>query len=118
MNFDTITVGIFGLGHIGLPTAAILANNDIHVIGADVNEDTVNIINQGRCSFSEPGLDDLVKNAVRNNYLSATSDLDYVAKKADILLVIVPTPIDENNKSDLTYVLSACESIKKRIKKR
>lgn len=117
MNFDTITVGIFGLGHIGLPTAAILANNDIHVIGADVNEDTVNIINQGRCSFSEPGLDDLVKNAVRNNYLSATSDLDYVAKKADILLVIVPTPIDENNKSDLTYVLSACESIKKGLKK-
>lgn len=88
MNFDTITVGIFGLGHIGLPTAAILANNDIHVIGADVNEDTVNIINQGRCSFSEPGLDDLVKNAVRNNYLSATSDLDYVAKKQIFCLLL------------------------------
>ena len=39
MNFDTVNVGIFGLGHIGLPTAAILANNNIHVLGADVNEE-------------------------------------------------------------------------------
>ena len=117
MNFDTVNVGIFGLGHIGLPTAAILANNNIHVLGADVNEETVKNINQGRCNFEEPGLSDLVKNSVQNNYLSATSDLEYAAKLCDILIVIVPTPIYEDKKADLSYVISACESIKKGLKK-
>lgn len=117
MNFDTIQVGIFGLGHIGLPTAAILANNNIHVLGADVNTETVDNINKGLCSFKEPGLDDLVKKAVTNNYLKATSNLDVAAAESDILLVIVPTPIDENKKSDLSFVISACESIKKGLKK-
>ena len=107
MNFDTVNVGIFGLGHIGLPTAAILANNNIHVLGADVNEETVKNINQGRCNFEEPGLSDLVKNSVQNNYLSATSDLEYAAKLCDILIVIVPTPIYEDKKADLSYVISA-----------
>lgn len=117
MNFDTITVGIFGLGHIGLPTAAILANNNIHVLGADVNKKTVDNINQGICSFKEPGLSDLVKKVVSNNYLKATNNPDIAAEESDILIVIVPTPIDENKNSDLSYVISACESIKKGLKK-
>lgn len=117
MNFDNKQIGIFGLGHIGLPTAAILANNNIHVLGADVNENTVNNINQGICNFEEPGLNSLVKDAVKNNYLTATTDLEYVANTCDIIIVIVPTPIFENKKADLTYVISACESIKKGLKK-
>ena len=117
MNFDTIQVGIFGLGHIGLPTAAILANNNIHVLGADINEETVKKLNQGICNFEEPGLTDLIKKAVQNNYLSATTDLEYVAKVCEILIVIVPTPTYDNKKADLSYVISACESIKKGLKK-
>ena len=70
MNFDNTQIGIFGLGHIGLPTAAILANNNIRVLGADVNENTVKNINQGICNFEEPGLNSLVKEAVKNNYLT------------------------------------------------
>ena len=117
MNFDSVTVGIYGLGHIGLPTAAILATNNVKVLGADVNEELVNKINQGICNFKEPGLNDLVKESVQNNFLSATTDLDYVAKVCDILIVIVPTPTYENKKADLSYVISACNSIKKGLKK-
>ena len=117
MNFDNVQIGIFGLGHIGLPTAAILANNNIHVLGADVNENTVKNINNGICNFEEPGLNSLVKEAVKNNYLSATTNLEYVAETSDIIIVIVPTPIFVYNKADLTYVISACENIKKGLKK-
>lgn len=117
MNFDTVTIGIYGLGHIGLPTAAILATNNIKVLGADINEELVNNINQGICNFKEPGLNELVKEAVQNNLLSATSDLDYVGRVSDILLVIVPTPTYENKKADLSYVISACDSIKKGLEK-
>lgn len=117
MNYDTIQVGIFGLGHIGLPTAAILASNNIKVLGADVNKKTVETINLGNCNFEEPGLKDLVKKVVQNGYLSATDDLEYAAKLCDILIVIVPTPVYENKKADLSYVISACKSIRKGLKK-
>lgn len=117
MDLDDLQVGIYGLGHIGLPTATILANNNIHVLGADVNKKTVNSINQGICSFKEPGLEELVKKCVKNNYLKATSNLDEVSKTSDIMIVIVPTPIDENKNSDLSFVISACESIKKGLEK-
>lgn len=117
MNFDTVQVGIFGLGHIGLPTAAILANNNIKVLGADVNKSTVDTINLGKCNFEEPGLNDLVKKVVKNGYLTATDDLEYTARACDILIVIVPTPVYENKKADLSYVISACENIKKGLKK-
>ncbi len=117
MNFNEIKVGIFGLGHIGLPTAAILANNNIHVIGADVNEDTVKNINQGKVSFKEPGLDSLVENALKSNYLKATSDLEFAARESDIQIIIVPTPIYEDKSADISYVISACKSIKKGLSK-
>lgn len=117
MNFDDISVGIFGLGHIGLPTAAILANNNIQVLGADVNEKTVKNINQGICNFEEPGLKDLVLKAVKNNLLSATTNLDYTAEVCDVLIVIVPTPIYQDKKADLSYVISACNNIKNGLKK-
>ncbi len=117
MNLENIQVGIFGLGHIGLPTAAILSNSNIHVLGADINDTTVKNINMGRCLFKEPGLEELVKKAVTNNYLKATTNLEEAAKISDIIIVIVPTPIDKNNNADLSYVISACESIKKGLDK-
>lgn len=112
MNFNTLKVGIFGLGHIGLPTAAILANNNIQVIGADINTNTVNSINHGKVCFKEPKLDKLVSDAVSSGHLKATSNLVEAAIRSDIMIVIVPTPIDSNKQADLSYVISACESIK------
>ena len=113
MNYDEKKIAIYGLGHIGLPTAAILADNNLQVIGADVNPKTVENINRGVCSFKEPGLDELVKNVVENDKLKATTNLEEAARIADILIVIVPTPIDKDNNADLSYVISACESISK-----
>lgn len=117
MDLKNKTIAIYGLGHIGLPTAAILASNNLKVIGADVNSKNVDMINKGICSFKEPGLDELVKKCVDNQLLHATTDLVEAASKSDILIVIVPTPVDKTNNADLTYVKSACESISKGLKK-
>ena len=57
-------VSVIGLGYIGLPTAALLASNGMHVIGVDVNESVVNTINQGMIHIVEPGLSDFVKKSV------------------------------------------------------
>jgi len=116
MKIEDKQIGIFGLGHIGLPTAAILANNNINVIGADINQKTVENINKGICSFKEPGLEELVKRSVKANKLKATSNLEEAAKISDIMIVIVPTPVNQNNEADLSYVISACRSISKGIK--
>ncbi|MCD7781373.1 MAG: nucleotide sugar dehydrogenase [Methanosphaera sp.] len=117
MNIENKKVAIFGLGHIGLPTAAILASSNINVLGADINRDTVDNINRGSCSFKEPGLDKLVRQAVENNYLKATVNLEEAARECQIMIVIVPTPVDSDNNADLSYVISACESIKSSLKK-
>ncbi|MCI5867760.1 MAG: nucleotide sugar dehydrogenase [Methanosphaera sp.] len=117
MNFNTQKVAIFGLGHIGLPTAAILANNKINVLGVDVNEDTVNAINQSKVCFKEPGVEDLLKSAISDGYFKATCDLRGAASECNVMIIIVPTPVDCECNADLSYVISACESIKDGLSK-
>jgi len=112
MNIENTQIAIFGLGHIGLPTAAILASNNIHVLGADINSTLVHNINNGLTSFDEPGLSELVKDAVKDNYLKATTNLSGAAEESNVMIVIVPTPINNDKEADLSYVVSACESIK------
>jgi len=100
-------VSIIGLGYIGLPTAAVLASKKITVIGVDVNQHAVNVINQGKIHIVEPELDVLVHNAVQDNYLKAVTE----PEKADVFMVAVPTPFKGNYEPDLSYIESAAKAI-------
>jgi len=100
-------VSVIGLGYIGLPTAAVLASNEIKVIGVDVNQQTIDTINSGRIHIIEPGLDVLVSEAVKKGYLKAVIK----PQKADIFMIAVPTPLGNGNKPDLSYVKSAAKAI-------
>ena len=84
-NQKVVTVG---LGYIGLPTSALIANNNIHVHGVDVNRKVVDIINAGKIHIVEPSLDEAVAKAVANGYLKA----DTKPVVADVYLIVVPTP--------------------------
>lgn len=112
-----ITVTVFGLGHIGLPTAALFANSGLQVIGVDINKKTVEYVNKGKSPIMEPGLAELVKDAVKKGKLSATDDGITASKSSKIMIVIVPTPVDEFKKSDLSAVKSACNYISKGLNK-
>ena len=81
-------VSVIGLGYIGLPTAAVLASRSVMVIGLDVNQKTVDIINQGKVHIIEPELDVLVQSSVQSGYLKATTK----PEKADVFMIAVPTP--------------------------
>jgi UDP-N-acetyl-D-mannosaminuronic acid dehydrogenase len=105
MQFSTISV--IGLGYIGLPTAAMFASKNKQVIGVDVSQKTVDVINRGEIHIVEPQLEDVVRNAVDNGFLSAT----LTPQSADVFLVAVPTPFKNNNTADLSYIKSASESI-------
>ena len=98
---------VIGLGYIGLPTAALLANNGYNVHGVDIIQATVDTINQGKIHIVEPGLEDFVKKAVDNGKLKA----DTRPTKSDVFIIAVPTPFREGFVPNLDYVISACKSI-------
>ena len=84
-----------GLGYIGLPTAAVAATHGYQVIGVDVNPVVVDTINQGRIHIVEPDLAKVVKEAVCNGALRATTK----PEQADAFFVVVPTPFKQNHRA-------------------
>jgi UDP-N-acetyl-D-mannosaminuronic acid dehydrogenase len=102
-----VIISIFGLGYIGLPTAAVLASRGVKVIGVDVNEFSVEVINQGKIHIVEPELDKLVYAAVKSGQLKATLK----PEKADAFMVAVPTPFKGEHEPDLSYIESAAKAI-------
>jgi UDP-N-acetyl-D-mannosaminuronic acid dehydrogenase len=101
------TIAVIGLGYIGLPTAAILATNGLDVIGVDVNQGTVDAVNEGRVPFVEPDLAIHVAGAVSQGRLKATTE----TPPADAYIVAVPTPFNEDKSADLRYIEAAARGI-------
>ena len=106
-NTQFNTICVIGLGYIGLPTAATFAAYGIDVVGVDVNQHAVNMINQGKVHIVEPDLDALVRDVVSQGKLSAR--ITPVA--ADAYIVAVPTPFQENHEPDLKYIEAASKSL-------
>ena len=106
-------VSVIGLGYIGLPTAAILAKGDTQVVGVDINQEAVEMINQGQIHIIEPELEDLVYSAVQSGNLTATIK----PEKSDVFVIAVPTPFKGKNQPDLSFVKSAILSISKVLEK-
>ncbi|MFK8060257.1 MAG: UDP-N-acetyl-D-mannosamine dehydrogenase [Polaribacter sp.] len=96
-----------GLGYIGLPTSALIAQNGVYVHGVDINEIIVKTINKGKIHISEPSLDFVVAEAVRKGFLKA----DIKPVKADVYLIVVPTPFKGNHEPDVSYVEAATRNI-------
>ena len=115
MSFDTISV--VGLGYIGLPTAAMFASRKKRVIGLDVNQNAVDTINRGEIHIVEPELDILVRAAVTEGYLRATT----MPEAADAFLISVPTPFKKKSgeipEPDLSYIRAAATAIAPVLKK-
>jgi len=105
-------VCVLGLGYIGLPTAALLANVGYIVHGVDVVQSTVDTINQGKIHIVEPELDTFVKSAVNSGKLKA----DTKPTEADIFIIAVPTPFHEGFIPNIDYVISATKSIAPYVK--
>ncbi|WP_374187739.1 nucleotide sugar dehydrogenase (plasmid) [Priestia aryabhattai] len=118
INQTLKNVAVVGLGKIGLTLAAVFANNGFNVYGADINEEVVASVNQGKSHVkNEPGLEQLVENAHRHRTLTATSNTSEAVSQSEIVVVIVPVLIDEQNNVDYCFIDQAVEAIAKGIKK-
>ncbi|ARN70859.1 UDP-N-acetyl-D-mannosamine dehydrogenase [Nonlabens tegetincola] len=106
-------VVMIGLGYIGLPTAALIASNDVHVHGVDINQHVVETINQGKIHIIEPDLDTAVASAVKHGFLKASTK----AVEANNYLIVVPTPFKDKNEPDISFVESATRGIIPLLKK-
>ena len=103
----TPEVVMIGLGYIGLPTAALIAQNRTLVLGVDINQEVVNTVNNGDVHIVEPELDKAVANAVSNGYLRAATQ----AQQASTYLIVVPTPFKGKNEPDISFVEAATKGI-------
>lgn len=100
-------VAVIGLGYIGLPTAAALASGGADVTGMDVNQRTVDFVNEGKVPFVEPDLGTVLAGAVSQGRLRATTEVP----AADAFIVAVPTPFKGDHQPDLSFIQTAAESI-------
>jgi UDP-N-acetyl-D-mannosaminuronic acid dehydrogenase len=104
---DVQKVAVIGLGYIGLPTAALIASRGMQVVGIDTKETVVNTVGSGAIHISEPDLDGLVSKVVSSGSLTTATK----PQPADVFIIAVPTPIDRENRPDLSCVNAAVESI-------
>lgn len=113
MSGEFSTVSVIGLGYIGLPTAAVLADHGLKVIGVDVNQLAVDTINAGDIHIVEPGLQEVVSQAVASGKLKAVTK----PETADAYMMAVPTPFLEGHEADLSYIKAAAKALAPVLKK-
>ncbi len=106
---------VVGLGYIGLPTSALLADIGYKVSGVDIDSSVVDTINNGDIHIAEPDLDSYVKSSINSGNLKAYTEPQH----ADVYIICVPTPFLNQNDTlspDLSYVYSAAKSISHLLK--
>lgn len=106
-------INVVGLGYIGLPTALILAASGTKVVGTDYDEKLIGVLNAGKTTFDELGIEELYNEAVDSGIVFSN---EYI--ETDMYIITVPTPYEkENKKINPNYILSAVKSVLKVCKK-
>ena len=104
-----ITVGVVGLGYVGLPLAVEKAKAGFRTIGFEVQEEKVKQVNAGH-NYIGDVVDAELAQLVSNGMLSATSDFSFI-KEVDFVAICVPTPLDIHQEPDISYVENSAKSI-------
>ncbi len=104
---------IIGLGYVGLPAACVLAQAGHEVLGVEIRREVVEGLNQGQIHIDEPGLHDLLQEALAHGRFRAQT----TPEKADAFILCVPTPFKVGYQPDLSYVESAARSVLPVLKK-
>jgi len=112
LTSNSLKIGVVGIGRIGLPTALCFANSGFETIGIDINDELVTMVNSGDYPLKdEPGFAEIFENVHSQKKLVATSDLSKTVPECDIILLSLPTPMDDKNIPDYTSFLSVGKSL-------
>ena len=112
LESGTIRVCVIGIGRIGLPTALSFAKSGLETIGVDINTDLVEKINSGIFPLKdEPGYEEIFSQVLEQGKFSATTTIESAVPNSDLIILSLPTPMDENNVPDY----SALTKVAKRL---
>lgn len=110
-----IVVGVVGLGYVGLPLAVEKAKAGFKTIGFDVQDTKVKMVNEGH-NYIGDVVDNDLKELVEKGILKATTDFSFV-KNVDFIAICVPTPLDEHQQPDISYVVNSTKAVAEHLKK-
>jgi UDP-N-acetyl-D-glucosamine dehydrogenase len=110
-----LTIGIIGLGYVGIPLVLTACKAGFPVIGFDIDRKRVDQLNRGESAIKHIPTAAITE-AVRNGRFLATLDFDKLAE-VDVIIIAVPTPLSKQREPDLTYVISTAEEIAQRLRK-
>ena len=114
LTSNSLKVCVVGIGRIGLPTALCFANSEFETIGIDINSELVTMVNSGDYPLKdEPEFDKIFENVHSQKKLVATTDISKAVPECDIVLLSLPTPMNEKNIPDYTALLSVGKSLNK-----
>ena len=108
----SIKIAVIGIGRIGLPTALCFAKAGFETIGVDINEKLVNMINSGDYPLKdEPEFDKIFENVIENKKFRAETNIEKVVPNCDIILLSLPTPMNNQNVPDYTALLTVGKNL-------
>jgi UDP-N-acetyl-D-glucosamine dehydrogenase len=108
-----LTIGVIGLGYVGLPLAIRFSQEGFKTIGFDIDEEKVNLLNDGKSYIKHIKEDDIV--AMINNGFIATTDFSQISN-VNVIIICVPTPLGVHNEPDLSYIHGTLGNIKYHLK--
>ena len=111
-----MNISIFGLGYVGCVGAACLAKLGHHVIGVDVNENKVRLINEGKPTIIEEGITELCAEAHTAGRMSATTDVHEAVHQTDVSFIVVGTPSSKEGHLNLNYIFTVARQIGEALK--
>ncbi len=104
-------VAVFGLGYVGMVNIACLADKGHRVIGCDVKQHKVALVNNHESTIFEPGINELLKKGGENQLISASIDVNAVISNSTVALVCVGTPSDADGNVNLNYIMNTARDI-------
>jgi nucleotide sugar dehydrogenase len=108
----SLNICVIGIGRIGLPTALSFANSGLPTIGVDINEKLVNMINSGNFPLKdEPGYDIIFDKVINEKKFKATTNFNEGVNSCDVIVLSLPTPMDEKNIPDYSALLSVAKKL-------
>ncbi|WP_308363911.1 MULTISPECIES: UDP-glucose/GDP-mannose dehydrogenase family protein [unclassified Microbulbifer] len=111
-----MNVTIFGVGYVGLVTGACLAQVGNRVTCVDIDATRIDDLCNGRCPIFEPGLPELLREGMQNGRLQFTTDSAAALEKAELVMIAVGTPPDEDGSADVRHVLAVARTLGRQLR--
>lgn len=108
-------ITIVGTGYVGLTTGVCLANKGHEITCVDIDENKIEKLNHGKEVIYEPGMKELLEEAIKNNKITFTTNYKEAYSKSKVIMVCVPTPENEDGSANLTYLNTAIKQIMENI---